>query len=295
MIYTITLNPSLDYTLKVNRLDFSDINRADETAVSFGGKGINVSAVLKELETESVALGFVGGFFGDKLESLLEKEGIKTDFVHIQNETRINVKIRCGKELDINAEGPEVSESEINEFFKKLEMIKEGDYAVLAGSIPKAFFENIYEKIMQKLSEKGIHLVVDAQGDLLLNSLRFKPFMIKPNHHELEAIFGVAESEEEIIKNARKLREMGAENVLVSLAENGAILVDANEKVHKIRNAEGTFINSVGCGDSMVAGFISGYIKTGDYAHALKLGGACGNATAYSEGLADEETIYKYM
>ena len=290
MIYTITLNPSLDYTLKVNNLGFTDINRADEAVISFGGKGINVCAVLKELETESIALGFIGGFSGDKLEKLLSDKGIKSDFVHIQKETRINVKIRFGKELDINAKGPEVSESEIKEFFGKLESI-EGDYAVLAGSVPKAFPKDIYERIMQSLSEKGVHLVVDAEGDLLLNSLKFKPFLIKPNHHELEAIFGKAKSEEEIIKNAHKLREMGARNVLVSLAENGAILVDEHGNVKKSKNAEGTLINSVGCGDSMVAGFISGYIKTNDYSYALKLGTACANATAYSEGLATKEKI----
>ena len=291
MIYTITLNPSLDYTLKVNNLGFTDINRADEAVISFGGKGINVCAVLKELETESIALGFIGGFSGDKLEKLLSDKGIKSDFVHIQKETRINVKIRFGKELDINAKGPEVSESEIKEFFGKLESIEEGDYAVLAGSVPKAFPKDIYERIMQSLSEKGVHLVVDAEGDLLLNSLKFKPFLIKPNHHELEAIFGKAKSEEEIIKNAHKLREMGARNVLVSLAENGAILVDENGNVKKSKNAEGTLVNSVGCGDSMVAGFISGYIKTNDYSYALKLGTACANATAYSEGLATKEKI----
>ena len=295
MIYTVTLNPALDYVLKVNKLNFEDINRAEETSICFGGKGINVSAVLKELETESVALGFVGGFSGKKLESLLEKENIKTDFVHVNGETRINVKIRYGKELDFNANGCNISGEEIEALIKKLERAEKGDFVVLAGSAPKTLPQDIYEKIMQRLSGRGVHFVVDAEGDLLLNSLKFKPFLIKPNHHELEAIFGKAKSEEEIIKNAHKLREMGAQNVLVSLAENGALLLDENGEIHRIENAPGTLINSVGCGDSMAAGFISGYIKTKDYSYALKLATACANATAYSEGLATKETIQKYI
>ena len=295
MIYTITLNPSLDYVLWVDKIAY-EVNRAEKTSIYFGGKGINVSAVLKELEVESIALGFVGGFSGEKLESLLENEKIKSDFVHIMGETRINVKIRCKNETDFNAEGPEVSESEIREFFDKLERIKEGDWVVLAGSIPKSFPQDIYERIMQTVSRKGALLVVDAAGDLLKKSLEYKPFLIKPNHHELLELFDdVLVNEEQIVKYARILREKGAKNVLVSLAEYGAVLVDENEETHSIENAEGTLINSVGCGDSMLAGFIAGYIKTGDYSCALGLGTACGNATAYSEGLAKRKDIDKYI
>ena len=286
LIYTVTLNPALDYVLKVNKLSFNDINRADETELFFGGKGINVSAVLNELECDNIALGFVGGFSGNKLEKMLEKANIKTDFVHINDETRINVKIRYGNELDINAEGPEISEEDIEELMKKLERIEEGDFLVLAGSVPKNLPSDIYERIMQKLSNGGINFVVDAEGELLLNSLKYKPFLIKPNHHELGALFKASANKDEVINNARKLKEAGAKNVLVSLAENGAVLLDETNTVHNIKNAKGELVNSVGCGDSMIAGFIAGYIKTGDYSYALKLGTACGNATAYSDKLA---------
>ena len=295
MVYTVTLNPALDYVLKVNNLDFKDINRANEAKLFFGGKGINVSAVLKELGCDSIALGFVGGFSGDKLEKLLSEKNIKTDFIHIENETRINVKIRYGSELDINADGPEISEDEIQKLLDKLEKAREGDFVILSGSIPKTMPNDIYKRIMEKLSDKEINFVVDAEGDLLLNSLKFKPFLIKPNHHELEAVFGKAQNEDEIIKNALKLKETGAKNVLVSLAENGAVLLDEGNIVHKAKNVAGTLVNSVGCGDSMVAGFIAGYIASKDYSYALKLGCACGNATAYSEGLAKKEDIQKAM
>ena len=295
MIYTVTLNPALDYVLKLDKLDFEDINRADRAKLYFGGKGINVSKVLCELESENIALGFAGGFTGEKLESLLSAESIKTDFVHINGDTRINVKIRYQKELDINVSGPEISESEINELIDKLDKAKQGDYVVFAGSVSKNLPSDVYERMMKRCAE-GVNFVVDAEGDLLLNSLKYKPFLIKPNHHELAKLFGTEiKSEEDVITYAKKLRGMGAKNVLVSLAENGAVLLDENNTIHRIKNAEGTLINSVGCGDSMVAGFISGYIKTGDYAYSLKLATACANATAYSEGLASREQIEKLI
>ena len=292
LIYTVTLNPALDYVLKTNKLSFDDINRANDSSISFGGKGINVSVVLSRLSVPNTALGFVGGFTGAKLEGLLKKEGIKTDFVHTKGETRINVKIRCGSELDINAKGSDITDGEIEVLLKMLEKPKAGDYVVLAGSVPENLPSDIYEVIAEKLSSKGVEIVVDAEGDLLLNCLKFKPFLIKPNHHELGALFNTEiNCDEDAVKYANKLKEMGAQNVLVSLAENGAVLVDEEKNIHKIKNAEGKLVNSVGCGDSMVAGFLSGYIRTGDYSEALKLATACANATAYSDGLASIEDI----
>ena len=296
MVYTLTLNPALDYVLKVDNLSFDDINRASESDISFGGKGINVSAVLSRLGIQNTALGFAGGFSGKKLEELLEAEGIKTDFIHIKGETRINVKIRSGGELDINANGSEITENEVNALFEKLDKIKSGDWLILAGSVPTTLPEDIYERIIQRLAGKNINFVVDAQGDLLLNTLKYNPFLIKPNHHELGNIFKAdIDSPDTALIYAKKLQEMGAKNVLVSLAENGAVLLDENKNSHKINNAPGTLVNSVGCGDSMVAGFVSGYIKTGNYAEALRLAAACANATAYSEGLAEKADIEKFI
>ena len=287
MIYTVTLNPALDYVLKVDKLGFEDINRARESRILFGGKGINVSVVLSRLKTPNIALGFAGGFSGEKLEELLRLEGVQTDFVKTKGETRINVKIRCGEELDINAKGAEISDCELKAFFEKIEKAKAGDFVILSGSPPANFQDDIYEAIIKKLIENGADFAVDAEGNLLLNCLKYKPFLIKPNHHELSDIFS------ENIKTAQqakpfalKLQEMGARNVLVSLAENGALLLDENGCFHIAENAEGKLVNSVGCGDSMVAGFISGYLETGDYSKALKLASACANASAYSEELA---------
>ena len=293
LVYTLTLNPALDYVLKVDKLTFEDINRASESRLTFGGKGINVSAVLTRLKTENTALGFVGGFSGKKLEALLEKEGIKTDFTPFsEGETRINVKIRTGGELDINANSAAVSDEDINSLFKKLESIKKDDYLILAGSVPSSLGSDIYERIMHYLCDKGINFVVDAEGELLLNTLKYKPFLIKPNHHELGNIFNAdIKTADEAAPFAKKLQAQGAKNVLVSFAENGALLLDENGKLHKIKNAPGTLVNSVGCGDSMVAGFISGYIETGDFEKALLLATACANATAYSDGLCSAEDI----
>ena len=293
MIYTVTLNPALDYVMKVGVLQHDDINRSEEEALYYGGKGINVSVILTELGIENEALGFIAGFTGDELERMLKSDGIRCDFNRLRSgNTRINVKIKADAELDINAQGPDISEDEISELFKKLDKIEEGDFLVLAGSVPDTLPSDIYERIMQRLDKKGVNFVIDATGELLIKSLKYKPFLVKPNHHELGDLFGVTtKTDDEIEKYAKKLQEMGARNVLVSRAEDGAMLIDENGEILKTKNAEGKLVSSVGCGDSMVGGFIAGYIQKGDYSHALKLGTACGNATAFSQGLAKKADI----
>ena len=292
MVWTVTLNPALDYVLKTENLITDDINRATEEKIFFGGKGINVSVILNRLGVKSSALGFVGGFTGEKLTAMLKKEGIICDFTNIRGDTRINVKIRAAKELDINANGPEITKTELQEFFAKLDKVKSGDYLVLSGSVPEKIPNDIYEKILKHLDGKDVNFVIDSTDKLLLNTLKYKPFLIKPNHHELGAIFNKkTETDEQIIDCAFKLQKAGAQNVLVSRAENGAILIDANGCIHKCGAVKGRLINSVGCGDSMVGGFIAGYIKENDFDCALKLGIACGCATAFCEGLADKEKI----
>ncbi len=288
MIYTVTLNPALDYVMQVEKIRYDDINRSTGEQIYFGGKGINVSVILSRLGTPNIALGFVAGFTGAKLEQMLEAEGISTDFCHLnEGDTRINVKVRADMELDFNATGPDITEDDIADLMQRLDGIKDGDYLVLAGAIPSTLPSDIYERMMASLCDKGVNVVVDATGDLLLNVLKYKPFLIKPNHHELGDLFGVTtETDDDIYRYAIKLQEMGARNVLVSRAKRGAMLIDENGNAHNIENLDGPLVNSVGCGDSMVAGFIAGYIEKGDYQHALMLGSACGNATAFSTELA---------
>ena len=293
MVYTITLNPALDYVMKVGTLRYDDINRSKEETLYYGGKGINVSVVLTRLGIPNRALGFVAGFTGNELERMLQADAIACDFNHLENGlTRVNVKIKADTELDINANGPDVSEAEVEELLGKLEHIQAGDVLVLAGAVPKNLPDDIYERILARLDGKGVKFVVDATGDLLLKVLKYKPFLVKPNHHELGDLFGVTtKSDEEIETYAKKLQEMGAANVLVSRGGDGATLIDESGAVHSIGNAKGKLVNSVGCGDSMVAGFVAGYLQQQNYAHALRLGAACGNATAFSEGLAEKTDI----
>lgn len=293
MIYTVTFNPALDYTMKVNNLQTGEINRADSEQMNYGGKGINVSAILSRLKTENKALGFIAGFSGDKLAEMLNADGIDNDFVKLNNGfTRINVKIKSDNETDINANGPDIHKEDLEKLFEKLDALKQGDYLVLAGSIPKSLPDNIYENILERLKNRNIKFVIDATGDLLLNVLPYKPFLIKPNHHELGELFDVKIKEYDgIVKYSKLLQEKGAENVLVSCGKKGAVLLDSQGNTYKIGNVPGKIISSVGCGDSMVAGFVAGYIEKGDYAYALKLGAACGNATAFSQSLATKEEI----
>ena len=296
MVYTVTFNPAIDYVVHTKEVSLGSTNRSDREEMYFGGKGINVSIVLKELGISSKALGFTAGFTGQAIEKGLIDMGINTDFVHLgHGNSRINVKIKSAQETEINGQGPDIEETAIETLFEKLDALSEGDSLVLAGSIPSSLPNDIYEKILERQQGKGIRVVVDATGNLLLNVLKYNPFLIKPNNHELGEMFGVSlDSEEDIEKYARRLQEMGAVNVLVSMAGDGAILIDEYGKLHKRGVCKGIMKNSVGAGDSMVAGFLAGAMKQ-DYAYALKLGTAAGGATAFSEGLATKEKIAELM
>jgi 1-phosphofructokinase len=297
MIYTVTFNPAIDYLVYVPELKVGSIIRSEKEKVFCGGKGINVSLVLRELGIKSTAMGFIAGFTGSAIEQAIGGDEISTDFVHLNDGlTRINVKIRSGYETDINGQGPAISENDIKLLFDKLKRLKQGDTLVLAGSIPNTLPSDIYEKIMELLSETGVRFVVDATKDLLLNSLKYLPFLIKPNNDELGEIFGVKiDTPEDAILYAGKLRKMGAVNVLVSMGKNGAVLVDENDKEYYMPAIDGKVINTVGAGDSMVAGFLAGYAQKADYDYALRLGSAAGGATAFSEGLATRDEIFRLM
>lgn len=302
MVYTVTFNPAIDYVVHTDRLVVGMTNRSTSEQMYVGGKGINVSMVLAELGIKSKALGFVAGFTGRAIEDGAKEKGVETDFVHLESGcSRINVKIKSGEETELNGQGPKIPDTAIGELFGKLDKLEDGDVLVLAGSIPGTLPSDIYEKILARLSDRKIRTVVDATKDLLLNVLKYKPFLIKPNNHELGEMFGVElKTEDEIIFYAKKLREMGAVNVLISMAGDGAILVDEYDKVHKCGVCRGTVKNSVGAGDSMVAGFIAGTTRTprsekGDYEYALKLGTATGGATAFSDELAKKDEIYELL
>lgn len=296
MIYTVTFNPAIDYVVRTGEMTIGATNRSNSEEIYFGGKGINVSMVLKELDMPSIALGFVAGFTGVAIEKGVQEAGIETDFVHLENGfSRINVKIKSSQETELNGQGPHITERAIRELFAKLDCLKDGDTIVLAGSIPNTLPADIYEQILQYLSGKNIKAVVDATGELLLRVMKFKPFLVKPNNHELGELFNVTlQTNEEIAQYARKLQEMGARNVLVSMAGDGALLIDENGKEHFCDVCKGTVRNSVGAGDSMVAGFLAGS-KDGDYEYALKLGTATGGATAFADGLAKREDIDRLL
>lgn len=297
MIYTVTFNPAIDYLVYVPELKVGSITRSEKEKTFCGGKGINVSLVLQELGIKSTAMGFIAGFTGSAIEHALGGRMIHTDFVHLKEGlTRINVKIRSEYETDINGQGPAISENDIKALLGKLKGLKQGDTLVFAGSIPNTVPSDIYEKIMELLSGTGVRFVVDATKDLLLNSLKYRPFFIKPNNDELGEIFGVRiDTPEDAIRYAGKLREMGALNVLVSMGGKGAVLVDENGKEYYMPAISGKVVNTVGAGDSMVAGFLAGYAQKADYAYALKLGTAAGGATAFSEGLATRDEIFRLM
>lgn len=296
MIYTVTFNPAIDYIVHTGTMQVGQVNRSQGEELYFGGKGINVSFVLHELGLPSKALGFVAGFTGAAIEAGIQEQGIATDFVHLNSGfSRINVKIKSGEETELNGQGPNISEAAVAELFEKLNQLQDGDVLILAGSIPNTMPADSYEKILAHLSDKKIKVVVDATKDLLLKVLPYHPFLIKPNNHELGELFGVTlHSIEEIATYAKKLQEMGAQNVLISMAGDGALLIDETGKQHVCGVCKGTVKNSVGAGDSMVAGFVAGSIH-GDYEAALKLGTAAGGATAFSEGLAQRAEIERLL
>lgn len=296
MIYTVTFNPAIDYIVHTGTMQVGQVNRSQGEELYFGGKGINVSFVLHELGLPSKALGFVAGFTGAAIEAGIQEQGIATDFVHLDSGfSRINVKIKSGEETELNGQGPNISEAAVAELFEKLNQLQDGDVLILAGSIPNTMPADSYEKILAHLSDKKIKVVVDATKDLLLKVLPYHPFLIKPNNHELGELFGVTlHSIEEIATYAKKLQEMGAQNVLISMAGDGALLIDETRKQHVCGVCKGTVKNSVGAGDSMVAGFVAGSMY-GDYEAALKLGTAAGGATAFSEGLAQRAEIERLL
>ncbi len=293
MIYTVTFNPAIDYVISVKDLKTGEINRTESEEVYYGGKGINVSIVLNNLGIKSRALGFIAGTIGEALTKGLTQDGIDIDFIKLASgNTRINVKIKGDTETDINGIGPDITTKDIKELYNKIDKLGRDDILVLAGSIPQSVPDNIYEVIMSRLEGKGVRIIVDATKDLLLNVLKYKPFLVKPNNYELAEMFDTEiNSIDDVKLYAGKLKELGAQNVIVSMAADGALLYDSNDCCHMIGIHKGKTINSVGAGDSMVAGFIAGVIEYGDYEKALKLGTAAGGATAMSMGLGTKEMI----
>ena len=293
MIYTVTFNPAIDYVVWLDRLEPGSINRARQELIQFGGKGINVSVVLGNLGVDNRALGFLAGFTGQAVEQGLAQMGVQTDFIHLEaGVTRINVKIKGGEETELNGRGPDIDPAALGQLFEKLDGLAGPDVLVLAGSIPASLPSDVYEQIMARLDGTGVRVVVDAEGELLSNVLRYRPFLIKPNNLELGGIFGrELHTQEEIRACAAALQERGARNVLVSMAGDGAILLDEQGGFHQIAAPQGTVRNSVGAGDSMVAGFLAGYLQCGSFEQALRMGAATGSATAFSDGLATRETV----
>lgn len=294
MIYTVTFNPSLDYIVSMEKdFQMGMTNRTSAEQMFPGGKGINVSIVLKNLGIENTALGFTAGFTGKQIENEIRKMGLMTNFISINNGfSRINVKLKDYDGTEINGMGPDIDSGSVDQLYRQLGRLKEGDVIVLAGSIPKCLPDSIYSDILEQLSGKGVLFIVDAVGDLLLNVLKYRPFFIKPNNHELGDIFNVKlDTREEVVPYAKKLQERGARNVLVSMAGKGAVLVDEEGHVHSSEAPKGHLINAVGAGDSMVAGFLAGWTMKKDYNYAFKMGVSAGSASAFSELLATKEEI----
>ena len=291
MIYTVTFNPSIDYIVSVNQLEFGKVNRTTSEMFLPGGKGINVSQVLQNLGMDSIALGFVAGFTGEQLVHMLQERGIKTDFTEVTDGmTRINVKF---DETEINGQGPSVSAKELEMLMNIIRALKSEDIVVLSGSVPQSISTSVYADILKITSKKGVKTILDASGALLWNALEYKPFLIKPNHHELGEIFNrEIEEREEVIFYAKELQNRGAQNVLVSMGANGAVLIAEDGKVYEEDAPQGIVQNAVGAGDSMVAGFIAGYIDGNeDYKKALRMGVAAGSASAFSLELATREEV----
>lgn len=297
MIYTVTFNPSLDYIVNVPGFTCGRVNRTREEKIFPGGKGINVSMVLKNLGYENTALGFYAGFTGNELKRLVEEKGICADFIPVaEGMSRINVKIRGDEESEINGQGPAILDDDIEKLYEKLERLRDGDILVMAGSIPDVMPQTIYMDIMKYLADRNLKIVVDATKDLLVNVLQYHPFLIKPNNHELGEIFGVTFKERsEVIPYAKKLQKMGAKNVLISMAGDGAVLVAEDGNVYESEAPKGKVVNSVGAGDSMVAGFLAGYLQSGSYQDAFHMGVCTGSASAFSEELATKAEVEQLL
>lgn len=293
MIYTITFNPALDYIMVVPSCRSGEVNRTEYEKIMAGGKGINVSIVLNNMGVENTALGFISGFTGGAIENILADMNCKTDFIKLDNGfSRINVKIKSDTETEINGQGPDISDGAVKKLYEKLDSLNDGDTLVLAGSIPSSLSDSIYCEIMDYLKDKKLNIVVDATKDLLVNVLKYKPFLVKPNNHEIGEIFGVElKTRSEVVPYAKKMQEMGAKNVLVSMAGEGAVFVGENGEVYESEAPKGKLVNSTGAGDSMVAGFLAGYIEKQDFMYALKMGLSAGSASAFSENLATKEEV----
>lgn len=293
MIYTVTFNPSLDYIVSVDDFQLGLTNRTSYELMLAGGKGINVSTVLGNLGIKSTALGFVAGFTGDEIVRRVEELNVKSEFIRIEEGfSRINVKLRSIDGTEINGNGPVIGQKEIQALLARLDRLQEGDILVLAGSIPSSMPDDIYRTIMERLQDQGIMVVVDATKELLLNVLPYHPFLIKPNNHELGEIFGETPvTREAVVPYAKRLQELGATNVLVSMAGEGAVLLTADGQIYESPAPKGTLVNAVGAGDSMVAGFLAGWMEQTAYRHAFYMGVAAGSASAFSEYLATREEV----
>ena len=293
MIYTVTFNPSLDYIVTVDQFELGKTNRTSSEQLLPGGKGVNVSTVLHSLGIENTALGFLAGFTGKEIERRIRQSGVSCGFIFLEKGcSRINIKMKDFDGTEINGAGPDIDAASLKQLMERLNTLNPGDTLVLAGSIPASMPEDSYSRILEMLKERGVLFAVDATGDLLTNVLPYRPFLIKPNNHELGGLFHVTlKTREEVVPYAKKLQEMGAQNVLVSMAGQGAVLLDAEGCVHMLPAPRGTLVNAVGAGDSMVAGFLAGWMEKHDYSHAFRMGVSAGSASAFSEFLATEEEI----
>jgi len=297
MIYTVTFNPSLDYIVSVDHFALGKVNRTNKEIMYPGGKGINVSLVLQNLGFQSKALGFMAGFTGQEIARLLDEQGVQSDFIKVKEGiSRINVKLRSDEESEINGMGPAISDADIQELYRQLDTLQDGDVLVLAGSIPSVMPSSMYMDIMKHLADKKLDIVVDATNDLLVNVLQYHPFLIKPNNHELGEIFGVElNTRDEVIPYAKKMQEKGARNVLISMAGEGAVLVTEDGQVFQSEAPKGKLMNSVGAGDSMVAGFVAGYLDSKNYEQAFYMGVCTGSASAFSESLATKDGVSELL
>ena len=292
MIYTVTFNPSLDYIVSVNDFQLGLTNRTTSEQLVAGGKGINVSLVLKNLGFESVALGFVAGFTGEEIAKQVTEMGVENGFIPVEGVSRINVKLTSVDGTEINGQGPQITPPKVQELMERLNLLGEGDVLILSGSVPESVASDIYKEIMEKMEGRGVLVVVDATGELLMQTLSHRPFLIKPNQHELGTLFGVSVStRDEVVPYACKLQEMGARNVLVSMGGEGAVLLAQNGEIYSAPAPEGQVVNSVGAGDSMVAGFMAGWLEKKDLRHAFYMGLATGSASAFSEKMATKEEV----